>query len=158
LYCEGLSTPSTQASPTNTSDDNIRQSQLESVSTGFQVIWPGGTLQVTAKSSEEKISWVEDLFRTICDCVRENSDFLTLGWRHQCMIGSLHSAVISRDEGKVIELIAKCDSGLLDIDIVDSLDEDGYTPLHYACILRLKNVTCVLHDAGADVTIEDSNG
>lgn len=113
---------------------------------------------MTAKSSEDKLSWVEDLFRTICDCVKQNSDYLTLGWRHQYMIGSLHSAVISRDEGKVIELIAKCDSGLIDMDMIDSLDEDGYTPLHYACILRLKNITCVLHDAGADVTIEDSNG
>lgn len=126
IYCEGQ---------THNGNNNNNNNEVENSITTFQLIWPGGNLHITAKSLEEKESWIENIFSTICDCVEDDSGHV-IGWRHQYMMGSLHSAVISRDENKVKELINKCDSGVSDSSIIDGLDEDGYSPLHYACILR----------------------
>ena len=35
----------------------------------FQVLWPGGTLQVSAKHSQEKMMWVDAIVEAICVCV-----------------------------------------------------------------------------------------
>ena len=74
------------------------------------------------------------------------------------MLGTMHSAVISRDEGKVKELILKCENGQLNQAVIDSLDEDGYSPLHYASILRLPGIVRVLSASGANCGVEDSRG
>ena len=42
--------------------------------------------------------------------------------------------------------------------VVDALDEDGYSPLHYACILRMQSIVAALHEATADVTVADQRG
>jgi Ankyrin repeats (3 copies)/Ankyrin repeat len=149
LYCEGQSTGETNTAQSN--GDGARQENT------FQLIWPGGTLLVTAKNTEEKERWVESIFTAICECVEADSSHV-LGWRHQYMQGSMHSAVISRDESKVKDLISKCECGLLSFTVIDSLDEDGYSPLHYACILRLPGIIRALCDTGSDSTIEDSRG
>jgi len=41
---------------------------------------------------------------------------------------------------------------------VDARDEDGFSPLHYACILRMQNIVRALHEATADVTVMDKKG
>lgn len=43
----------------------------------------------------------------------------------------------------------------MDYICIDSVDEDGFTPLHYACILRMTNIVTLLHAATADVTTPD---
>lgn len=149
LYCEGQSTGESNAAQSNS--DGARQENT------FQLIWPGGTLLITARSADEKERWVESIFTAICECVEADSSHV-LGWRHQYMQGSMHSAVISRDESKVKDLISKCECGLLSFTVIDSLDEDGYSPLHYACILRLPGIIRALCDTGSDTTIEDSRG
>lgn len=149
LFCEGqLSADSSGNSQSNSND---RQDNT------FQLIWPGGTLQVTTRSPEEKDNWVENIFVAICDCVEVDSNHV-VGWRHQYMLGTMHSAVISRDEGKVKELLAKCESGQLNEAVINSLDVDGYSPLHYACILRLPGIVKVLAASGANCGVEDSRG
>ena len=35
----------------------------------FQVLWPGGTLQVSAKTSQDKMTWVDAIVEAICACV-----------------------------------------------------------------------------------------
>lgn len=142
-----------------TSKDGGGSSSSESnrLRSTFQLIWPGGNVQVTAGSPEERNDWVENVFSAICDCVEADSSHV-LGWRHQYMQGSMHSAVISRDENKVKELILKCESGLLSFTVIESLDEDGYSPLHYACILRLPAIIKALSDTGADSTMADGRG
>ena len=146
LFCEGQSSSESSGSGQSNSDNNT-----------FQLIWPGGTLQVTTRSPDEKDSWVESIFVAICNCVEVDSSHV-LGWRHQYMLGTMHSAVISRDEGKVKELISKCENGQLNQSVIDALDEDGYSPLHYASILRLPGIVRVLSASGANCGIEDSRG
>ena len=166
LYCEGQINADNNITAVN-SDKNNSERNSDSRNQGngngvaiencFQLIWPGGTLQITAKNPDEKEYWVNAIFAAICDCVEEDSRRI-LGWRHQYMLGSMHAAVITRDESKVRELVNKCENGQLDFTVIDSVDDDGYTPLHYACILRLQAIIRILHDAGADTTVEDSRG
>ena len=151
LLCEGNANGNEISSSTDPSQSTA------SAENGFQLIWPGGTLQISAKNSNEKGIWVESIFAAICDCVESDSRGV-LGWRHQYMLGTMHAAVIARDEAKVKDLINKCESGTLNFSLIDSIDEDGYSPLHYASILRLSSIIRVLHDSGADVTLQDSRG
>jgi hypothetical protein len=38
------------------------------------------------------------------------------------------------------------------------MDNDGYSPLHYACITRQNDIISVLAEAGADASMPDANG
>ena len=151
LLCEGNANSNEISSST---DPNLSTTSAEN---GFQLIWPGGTLQISDKNQNEKETWVESIYTAICNCVESDSRGV-LGWRHQYMLGTMHAAVIARDEAKVKDLINKCEIGTLNFSLIDSIDEDGYSPLHYACILRLPSIIRVLHDSGADVTLPDSRG
>jgi ankyrin repeat protein len=70
----------------------------------------------------------------------------------------LHSAVVCRNEVSVRDLIRECEVGNIDSSIIDEEDEDGFTPLHYACILRCHGIIDALHAANVDVTIKDRYG
>ena len=94
---------------------------------------------------EEKEIWLINLYCVLCDNV--DIDDRTFGWRHQYMLGTIHSAVMTMDVDKVNELITMCKSGILDYSVIEEPDEDGYSPLHYACILRMHSIIQVLHEA-----------
>ena len=70
------------------------------------------------------------------------SHIYPLGWRHQFVAGTLHSAVISRDEHKIRDLLSRDDSA------IDTIDDDGYSALHYACMYRCTNAVRLLRGAG----------
>lgn len=123
----------------------------------FQMLWPGGLLQFVAESREHKEVWVVHLFVAICS--RVELEARVLGWRHQYLLGTMHAAVLSRDEMRVRELVALCELGDLEFSAcIDAVDEDGYTPLHYACMLRMTGIIRALHEATADVTATDKDG
>lgn len=122
----------------------------------FELLWPGGEIQLTAESKEVKDIWVLNLYLSICECVGQENQ--VLGWRHQYMLGTVHSAVLHRDEARIRELVGYCQAGLMDYLVLDQADEDGYTPLHYACMLRMHNIIQILHEATADVTAADRHG
>lgn len=136
-------------------------SERQQIDCAFEVIWPGGSMQLFADSKETKEVWVLNLFLAVCSRVGgdNNGQGQVLGWRHQYMLGTMHSAVLSHDEARVRELIAMCDAGEMEFAAcIDAIDEDGYTPLHYACIKRMHGITRVLHEAAADVTAQDHRG
>jgi hypothetical protein len=122
----------------------------------FELLWPGGELELMADSREVKEVWVLNIYLAICECVE--SENKVLGWRHQYMLGTMHSSVLNRDESRLRELVGYCEAGMLDYLAIDAIDEDGYTPLHYACMLRMHNMVKILHEATADVTATDHRG
>ena len=124
--------------------------------TTFDMIFPGGELQFTTFDVSYKDVWILNIYLAMTECVDVSSQ--GLGWRHQYLLGSMHSAVITRDEDRVRELISLCHNQQLDFYSIEAPDEDGYTPLHYACMLRLHAIVKLLHEATADVNVADRNG
>lgn len=137
-------------------ENQTQDADPKSIILSFDLIWPGGEIELIADSAELKDSWVMAIYTAICDYVP--SEGKVLGWRHQYMLGSMHSAVLRREEDRIRELILLCQTGKVDFTSIESQDEDGYTPLHYACILRLHSIVRILHEATADVTALDSRG
>lgn len=95
-----------------------------------------------------------------------------LSWKHQIILGTLHSYVILGnkellDEGiaharkmqqrelrKMGESTNASNINFLDPRIVDALDESGKTPLHYACASRFTAAVLSLVAAGANVNLK----
>ena len=61
----------------------------------------------------------------------------------------LHQAVISGDEYRVSEFITSY------YDLLDTQDNDGYSPLHLARMRNLKGIASILEVSGADESITD---
>ena len=124
------------------------------MSTVFELLYPGGSLIAICDDKTHQMEWVQGIFKAICDVVGEGA----VGWKHQYLLGTMHSAVLSRDAKKVSELLESCLAGELEFLDMEKQDDEGYTPLHYSCLLRLTNITKLLHESNADVTVPDSRG
>jgi hypothetical protein len=124
----------------------------------FELIHPGGSSLLICEDLESRQGWVQAIYEAICDGVDLEERKRVIGWRHQYISGTMHSAVLSHDLRKVRGLLEACAEGEIDPLELETQDEDGYTPLHYSCLLRLTNITRLLHESSADVTIPDSHG
>ena len=121
----------------------------------FELQSPSGNISFIARSPQEREEWVLCIYEALCECVPESDRFF--GWRHQKVLGTMHGAVLARDEVRVKEILAACDEGHLEYSVIDCMDEDCYTPLHFACILRLSNIVALIHE-NSDVTAKDKLG
>jgi ankyrin repeat protein len=125
----------------------------------FDIIHPGGTISIVAKTADEKECWVLTTFLTICDLMPAGTRAgAGLGWKHQILLGTMHSAVMTHDLTRAKELVAACSAGDLEYSAIEEMDHDGFTPLHYACMLRQWEMVRLLHGAGADVTLSERHG
>lgn len=116
------------------------------------------------------------LKKSLCDAhiLKENSTAnLDLSWKHQIIVGTLHSYVVLGNQKHLEIAIAEAmrrakreksadheDSrDFLDPRVVDALDENGRSPLHYACFGRSSTAVAMLANAGAnvDLRIEPNN-
>lgn len=124
----------------------------------FEIIHPTGTSLIICDDFGSQQAWVGAIYEAICDGVDPEERIRVIGWRHQYMLGTMHAAVLSRDIRKVRNLLEACANGEIEPLELETQDDDGYTPLHYSCLLRLTNITRLLHESSADVTIPDSHG
>jgi len=135
--------------PTSLCEDN-RRAQF------FDLITPAETFSITARYSnsasqgdiliatsewEQKIS--EALFSTH---EQERSTPPLLGWKHHLVIGSLHSYIAHKKNTFLQQAL----SSAKDTSIVDGIDDDGLTPLLFACLRRNSDAVSILLSAGAD--------
>jgi len=89
-------------------------------------------------------------------------------WKHQVVLGTLHSNVISGNDkslkaslenalklGRMSQIgdESKTNAGILDSSIMDARDESGKAALHYACSRRRNSTVQLLVTAGADCTL-----
>ena len=124
----------------------------------FELQSMNGTIQVHAADAQEREVWVLAIYLSICELIRGQEEEQACGWKHQILLGTMHSAVIKGDLQCVRELIHAAETGDLDYQAIEAADEDNLTPLHYACIMRQYEAVRLLHGANADVTIGDSDG
>ncbi|KAL3761521.1 hypothetical protein ACHAWU_006551 [Discostella pseudostelligera] len=84
-------------------------------------------------------------------------------WKHQVILGTPHSYVISGNDQLLKESLAGaiefqnsrsgCNSKKLDPFIIDAKDDSGKTALHHACSRRKVSTVRLLVEAGADCSI-----
>lgn len=82
-----------------------------------------------------------------------------LMWKHQVIIGTLHSAIVSGNHRmleQAIEAIGRCNAAVRSLSQsseIDLLDDIGMPPLYYACRLGMTKAVEALIKAGADVDL-----
>jgi len=79
-----------------------------------------------------------------------------ISWKHQLILGTVHSLVVSGDGKALDEVIqtAKSDPALPLSRVVDGIDDSGLTPLYYACARRMVHAVNSLVSAGAKVDVK----
>ena len=120
------------------------------------------------------------LTKTICNAQDYANEQNDISWKHQIVLGTLHSFVVLGNQDcleKGIHQALRSKNGQSQLDIaiqqagdksnprvlnpkiIDSTDESGKTALHYACERRFSSAVYSLVKAGADVNLwtEDSN-
>jgi hypothetical protein len=124
----------------------------------FDIRSPGGVIELVFRDVDSKISWWNALVEAVGTSMFSNGLSTSIGWKHQFIYGTPHSAIMARDEITLRSIIERCDSGELEYSVLDAPDDDGYTPLHYACIFRLKRLSEMLLSSHVDCLIPDRNG
>jgi hypothetical protein len=124
----------------------------------IDIRFPGGIIELVFRDVDSKRSWWGALVETVGASMFSNGLSTGIGWKHQCVYGTPHSAIMARDESTLRSIIQQCDSGELEYSVLDAPDDDGYTPLHYACIFRLKRISEMLLSSHVDCLIPDRNG
>ena len=89
-------------------------------------------------------------------------------WKHQVVLGTLHSYVVSGNEASLKESLATAfeiqqsqdgsDLEKLDPSVIDIVDDSGRTALHYACSRRKSTTVQILVNSGADCSIAQEDG
>lgn len=103
------------------------------------------------------------LLKSVCDAHRPTGqlpDSSGLSWKHQVILGTLHSHVILGNQSTLVTALNEAKarsedetSEFVDTRIIDAIDESGRTPLHYACAARFSSAVAALVSAGANVDI-----
>ena len=152
----------------------------------FELLTPTQTLVLSAvrlrKGAERALTSFDDsgafletssvefaLKKALCDAhsLKEKSESNDLSWKHQIIVGTLHSYVVLGNQKQLQMAIAEAmrrakrekmageegSRDFLDPRVVDALDENGRSPLHYACFSRSSAAVAMLADAGANVDL-----
>ena len=107
-------------------------------------------------------STIEHILRKfICNAHKPSGENSDLSWKHQIILGTLHSFVVLGNQSFLDLAIAAAlrstdgaeKSNYLDSRIIDGVDESGRTPLHYACSSRFSSAVASLVKAGANVDL-----
>jgi hypothetical protein len=103
------------------------------------------------------------LRQVICKSNEPGGGLEDLSWKHQVILGTLHSFVVLANQADLDQSIAAAmkrarseepsDTPYLDPRVVDEHDESGRTALHYACSTRFASAVASLVGAGANVDI-----
>ncbi|RJE23232.1 NACHT domain protein [Aspergillus sclerotialis] len=99
-------------------------------------------IHAAATSSDELVAW----------CISKGSDITALTYKWQNLLHVAASADQSNALGLLLETYTSTDQTEV---VINQRDEDGRTPLHYACAVGRTESVQLLLQAGADVTIAD---
>lgn len=79
-------------------------------------------------------------------------------WRHQMILGTLHSHVVSGNYALLEKSLAGKGSPSSPYRNIDERDDAGLTALHYACYRRSHKAVSILLNAGADCSLPTMKG
>lgn len=92
-------------------------------------------------------------------CPVDHTKSSDISWKHQLVLGTLTSFVISGSQTQLEKAIDAAiarnpnRSSTLPVHVVDQMDESGRTALHYACARRTSGAVAALVAAGASASI-----
>eukprot|EP00547_Thalassionema_nitzschioides_P003753 CAMPEP_0194217178 /NCGR_PEP_ID=MMETSP0156-20130528/20536_1 /TAXON_ID=33649 /ORGANISM="Thalassionema nitzschioides, Strain L26-B" /LENGTH=926 /DNA_ID=CAMNT_0038946149 /DNA_START=189 /DNA_END=2969 /DNA_ORIENTATION=- len=139
--------------------------------TSFELITPTETIVLSAlRTKDDAVKNSEALFKTKSMEVAigkalylahssDQQEFTDIAWRHQLVLGTLSSFVISGSQTQLEKAIANAISQNADRSanlaprLVDDSDESGRTALHYACARGNSGAVSSLIAAGANACI-----
>ena len=112
--------------------------------------------QDTDRCQQSIVSAITNAHSDIIHCIDNNQ-----AWKHQVILGTTHSYVISGNDQALKESLAGAfeiqmnESGSKKIDstFINVKDDSGRTALHYACFRRRNSTVRILVNAGADCSI-----
>mmetsp|Transcript_3750 Transcript_3750/g.7170 ORF Transcript_3750/g.7170 Transcript_3750/m.7170 type:complete len:988 (-) Transcript_3750:684-3647(-) len=105
--------------------------------------------------------WENEISRAIIeahDCSTHKVNDGDTAWRHQLILGTLHSHVVSGNYDLLEKVFATKQSPDSPHDYINERDDAGLTALHYACLRRSHKAVNILLAAGADCSIPTING
>lgn len=113
--------------------------------TAFELKTPDRSFYLIAESETDKAVWLEELELAIL-AVKQTQPDNKLGWYHDTIRGTFHSAALLGD----LEILERCINEHLGSSL-DPEDAAGMTPLHWAAMAGHLPVVRRLVAAGADV-------
>ncbi len=139
----------------------------------FHVVGPKKTFVLLAASVDAKRRWMDAIARAVWRLTPPDLR-VRLGWRHQLVVGTLHSAALAGDDAMVRTLLTLPPPRVVDDDSegggdlpesddaetldVDAMDTTGLTALHCAAYTGHSVVIDALLAAGASVNMRARDG
>jgi len=113
------------------------------------------TFSITSRWEKE----ISDALLAAHDVVEDEDDSgLELTWRHQMILGTLHSHVVTGNYSLLEQSLQGKGAPHKPYRGVDIRDKSGLTALHYACLRRSSKSLTLLLGAGADCSLVARNG
>jgi len=120
-------------------------SKLEENSCIFQVHKPDRSYDFIAETESDKRIWLEEIKAAIYSVKLSAPEALSIGWMHEVIIGTIFCAAYSGD----MELITSILSD--DVTEIDSTDELGMSPIHWAAFNGHSHMVEYLLKVGARI-------
>eukprot|EP01032_Pedospumella_encystans_P013468 gene13468-15505_t len=144
--------PTSASPPAGSSDPSVYQCGFELITAKTRKR-AQSSLILTAEDEVARNNWLADIEAMLLAYHRETELSNQLGWFHEVIQGTFHSAaylgdsVLLRRHLRTLTLRAHSNSGAG----IDAVDESGMTALHWAVLRDHEICTRILLDRGADV-------
>jgi hypothetical protein len=126
---------------------DLRNVDINEDPAAFELIANDRSYILVAESEQDKRIWLEELTMAAF-CIRSTVATNKLGWFHEVIRGTLHSAAFYGEEEVLKKHIEKLKGGS-----VDTLDESGMAPIHWACLSGQLKCVKLLLAAGSEIDI-----
>jgi ankyrin repeat protein len=111
----------------------------------FEIMASDRNYIYVAESEQDKRIWIEELTEAMF-CIYSTMPNKNLGWFHEVIRGTFHSAAYYGDLELVRKHISRAKGKSLDVN-----DESGMNPLHWAALNGHQETVAVLIESGAEV-------
>lgn len=120
----------------------------------------GGDVKYFQSVCEITKRWENGISRAIIEAHdgSNNVNDGDMAWRHQLILGTLHSHIVTGNYDLLQQVLAGKGSPDSPSAHINERDDAGFTALHYACLRRSHKAVSILLAAGADCSIPTIKG
>jgi FOG: Ankyrin repeat len=120
----------------------------------------GGDTKYLQSICEITKRWENGISRAIIEAHDDSNNVNDgdMAWRHQLILGTLHSHIVTGNYDLLQQVLAGKGSPDSPSAHINERDDAGFTALHYACLRRSHKAVSILLAAGADCSIPSIKG